>query len=222
VTISIFACSIQLKNSQRWNLEFVDMHDHSAIVEDKAYRIRNEATGNYLRAYGNLTSIPFSYDDDSFKVRLRSAQIDIPFANAVQFTFKHQDDSGVSMRAHYFQQFIETVNKYSPVESSHRLIPLGDQCYSYVTVSLYAVLWMLNSSHSICLGMDLTPPPKALGDNFILADGKPAAGSMLVRHLTLSEFFSVLTICIRNCANSTLQTSCRAGFSTTISCSLLD
>jgi hypothetical protein len=66
------------------------------------------------------------------------------------------------------------------------------------------VLWMPKSSHSVCLGMDLTAPPEALGDKFILADGKSAAGYPLVRHLTLSEFFSVLTICIRSCVNSTL------------------
>jgi hypothetical protein len=41
--------------------------------------------------------------------------------------------------------------------------------------------------------MDLTAPPEALSDKFILADGKPAAGYPLVRHLALSEFFSVLT-----------------------------
>jgi hypothetical protein len=50
------------------------MHDRSAIVEDEVYKIRNEATGNYLRAYQHLVSVSFN-GFDTFKVRLRSVHI---------------------------------------------------------------------------------------------------------------------------------------------------
>jgi hypothetical protein len=57
------------------------MHDHSAIIEDKVYKISNQATGHYIECYRGVLKPSTDPTNYHVEVRFRSFSTYVPFTS---------------------------------------------------------------------------------------------------------------------------------------------